>query len=145
MLAGQTYVTKSFHETFERETVKPPTDRATGIVFTVVALIVAVLWRNDAVVWMSAAGIAAVLLALSLLAPWTLKPLNFVWFRFGLLLHKVVNPIVMLLMFAVAIVPAGLIMQCVRDPLRSRRPGGDTYWIKRNAEQLKTSSMKDQF
>jgi hypothetical protein len=89
--------------------------------------------------------VAAALAAVSLAAPKLLKPLNFVWFQFGRLLHRVVNPVVMLAMFVAVFLPAGLIMRLRHDPLRSRRargPGG-TYWIDRAAGT--PSAMTNQF
>ena len=63
--------TKSFHERYNSgEVVKPPSDRSTGIVFTVVALVVAALWRGAPLVWQVALGMAGVLAILSLAAPW---------------------------------------------------------------------------
>jgi hypothetical protein len=137
---------KDFHESFRAGEVKLPPERSTGLVFTVVALIVAALWRNDPVVPWVALGVAAVLAALSFLAPKLLKPLNVVWFKFGLLLHRIVNPLVMFIMFVVVFVPAGLIMRIWHDPLRSKRgTAGSTYWRPRKADADKTASMANQF
>jgi len=112
----------------------------------VVALIVAAWWRNSPIVPWVALGVAAALGALSFAAPKVLKPLNLVWFRIGLLLHRVVNPLVMFAMFAVVFVPAGLIMRIWHDPLRSRRAGaGSTYWIERSSSVQKLGSMTNQF
>jgi hypothetical protein len=124
---------KSFHESYSSgEAVKLPSDRSTGIVFTVVAAIVALWWRNTPVVWQVALGLGVVLAILSLAAPWVLRPLNLVWFRIGLILHRVVNPIVMLVMFVVVFLPGGLLMRIWADPLRSRRASpGASYWIER--------------
>jgi hypothetical protein len=139
-------VRKDFHESYRGGEVKLPPERSTGLVFTVVALIVAVLWRKDPVVPWVAIGIAAVLAALSFAAPRLLKPLNIVWFRFGLLLHRIVNPLVMLIMFVVVFVPAGLIMRIWHDPLKSRRaPAGSSYWIDRKPDTEKAGSMTNQF
>ena len=89
---------------------------------------------------MSAAG---VLLVLSLMVPKTLRPLNLIWFRVGLALHRVVNPLVMLLMFVVVFLPAGLIFRIWNDPLKSRRVSPDsTYWIDRSNS---AGSMSNQF
>ena len=124
---------KSFHESYSSgEAVKPPSDRSTGIVFTVVAVVVALWWRDTPVVWQVALGLAVVLATLSLAAPWVLRPLNLVWFRIGLILHRVVNPVVMLVMFVVVFLPGGLLMRIWADPLRSRRASpGASYWIER--------------
>ena len=122
-----------------------PSDRSTGLVFAGVALVVAWFWRANPVVLQWALIAAALLTALAFLAPRLLRPLNIAWFRFGLLLHKVMNPVVMLALFAVAIVPAGLIMQRLRDPLRLKRLQDASYWISVDKQQQPPSSMKNQF
>lgn len=134
---------KNFHEHYDRPELPLPPDRSTGLVFTAIAVIVAYLWRNDQTVMTIALALAGVLGAVSLVVPIAIRPLNIVWMKFALLLSKVMNPIVMGALFLVAIVPAGLLMQLLRDPLRSRRPAGDSYWIKH--EKLESSSMKNQF
>jgi hypothetical protein len=86
------------------------------------------------------------LLALSMMAPRVLKPLNLLWYQIGIALHRVVNPLVMLLMFVIAFVPAGLIMRIWHDPLRTRRAvPGSTYWIERQSGSETRSSMSNQF
>jgi hypothetical protein len=50
----------------------------------------------------------------------------------------------MLILFAVVIVPAGLLMRLGYDPLRKRRtPNTQSYWIER--EQAESSNMTQQF
>jgi hypothetical protein len=136
----------NFHESFAGSEIKPPSERSTGLLFTAVALIVAVLWRNSPTVVWVALGMAAILAAVSLIAPDLLKPVNILWFQFGLLLHRVVNPIVMFAMFAAVFVPAGAFMRLWRDPLRSRRTAGiSTYWIERRESGDTEGSMTNQF
>jgi hypothetical protein len=137
---------KNFHESFAGGEVKPPSERATGLVFAAVALIVAVLSRNSPTVLWSALSVAAMLAIISFLAPALLKPLNRLWFRFGLLLHRVVNPIVMFAVFALVFVPAGAIMRLRHDPLRVRRVRDtSSYWIDRKQSGDTTGSMTNQF
>jgi hypothetical protein len=135
---------KNFHESYGPAEIKPPSERSTGLVFAVVALLVAAGWRNASVVPWIALGLAAALAALSLGVPRVLKPLNLIWFRIGLLLHRVTNPLVMLAMFAVVFVPAGLVMRIWHDPLRSRR-ATQTYWIERTSRTQNAGSMTNQF
>ena len=136
---------KSFHETFAVDDVPLPSERSTGLVFTAVALIVAFLWRSSATVLLASGACAAVLLVLSFFAPTILRPLNIAWFRFGMLLNRIVSPLVMFVLFAVAILPFGLAMQLRSDPLRKRRPDDDeTLWVDRRDESA-PSSMTNQF
>jgi hypothetical protein len=94
-----------------------------------------------------ALGMAAILAAVSLIAPVLLKPINILWFQFGLLLHRVVNPIVTFAVFAAVFVPAGAIMRLWHDPLRLRRgpTGASTYWIERRESGDAEGSMTNQF
>jgi hypothetical protein len=133
----------SFHENYREEKHELPSDRSTGFVFAAVAAIVAVLYRHNPTVLSSAAIVSSLFVLVSVLAPGLLRPLNVVWMKFALLLSKVMNPIVMGILFVVAIVPAGLIMQRFADPLRKKRlPGSGSYWVPR---QTQPGSMRNQF
>ena len=136
---------KNFHESFAEAPVALPSERSTGLVFAAVAAIVAVLYRTDGVVLSAALAIAAALLAVSLTVPRVLRPLNIAWFKFAMLLSKVMNPVVMLILFAIAIVPFGVVMQLGYDPLRrQRRREAKSYWIPRGHSGPPVS-MKNQF
>jgi len=73
-----------FREKCVGSEIKPPSERSTGLLFAAVAVLVGVLWRNSATVPWVALGIGLGLAAVSLIAPVLLKPLNILWFRFGL-------------------------------------------------------------
>ena len=135
----------SFHEQFERAEAPLPSDRSTGLVFTAIALVAAVIWRANPVVVTIALVVAVALVVVSLSSPSVLRPLNIAWMRFAALLSKIVNPVVLLILFAVAIVPAGLIMQRLRDPLRLQKETGNTYWIAIGDADRSASNMKNQF
>jgi hypothetical protein len=136
----------NFHECYGQREPKPPSERSTGIIFAVVGVMVAVIWRNSAATPWIALAVAAVFAALSTFAASLLKPLNLIWFRFGLLLHRVVNPVVMFAIFALVFVPAGFIMRIWSDPLRSRRTTqNSSYWIERRTVGADTGSMLNQF
>ena len=137
-------MTASFHESYGSGDVKLPSERSTGFVFAVVAVIVAVLNRRSPTLpWISLA-VSLALVAISLGAPWLLRPLNIVWFRLGLLLHRIVNPLVMLVLFALVFVPGGLLMRLWNDPLGARRKVG-TYWIVLGSGDTSKGSMVNQF
>jgi hypothetical protein len=138
-------VPKSFHESFAHDAIAPPSDRSTGLVFSVVAILVALAWRHDPRVVVSALSIACVLAGLSLMAPKILRPINFAWFHFGLALNTLMRPLVMFVLFALVVVPAGIVMQQLRDPLRKKsQRDTKSYWIER-ATQDPPGSMINQF
>jgi len=134
-----------FHETYTEQEVKPPSERSTGLVFAGVSAIVgAVYWRNMTVLAVCAALCLGFIIA-SFAAPALLRPLNLAWFRFSLVLNRIVNPVILGLMFLIAILPFGLIMQLWRDPLRRKRTKGSSYWIEAEPKTSKTRSMTNQF
>ncbi len=137
------------HETYTREhEVKVGSERSFGLVFAAVFTLVGLfpLAGGHEARWWSLA-VAAVFLVAALTVPRLLAPLNRLWFRFGLLLHKVVNPLVMGLLFFGTILPTGLILRALgKDPLRrSFDPGAKTYWIPREPPGPAPDSLKNQF
>jgi hypothetical protein len=137
------------HESDSRdETVIGPSDRSFGIVMAAAIAVMSLLnWWHGGRTWRWAGAIAILFFAASLLYPAALKPLNRLWLKLGLLLHKVVNPIVMALLFFGAVLPTGIIMRALgKDLLQlKRRPDATSYWIDRCPPGPAPESMKDQF
>ncbi|NKC01525.1 MAG: sxtJ [Pseudomonadales bacterium] len=88
---------------------------------------------------------AATMSSLALLAPSSLGGVYRVWMRFGLLMSKVTTPIIMGLVFLVAILPAALIMKIIgRDALRKDLdPNATTY--KEASEDLPKERLQDPY
>jgi len=136
----------NFHESYTQGEIKPPSERSTGLVFGAVAVLVAVLWRDRTMAPWVALGIGLALALVSLIAPAILKPLNILWFQFGLVVHRIVNPVVMFVVFAVVFVPAGMMMRLWRDPLKSRRTrAASSHWIELRDHPDISGTMKNQF
>ena len=74
-------------------------------------------------------------------------PLNKAWTKLGLVLFKVVNPVVLGMIFVVTIVPIGLIMRALgKDPLRLKfDPSATSYWIERDPPGPAPETMGQQF
>lgn len=133
------------HETLHERPVELPSERSTGLVFAAVFVIAAAIFRSNVPLALGLLAGGAGFAAIALFRPMVLGPLNRLWFRFALLLNKIVAPVIMFVLFAVVIVPAGLLMQLFRDPLQAaRRDERDSYWIARKAN-ASTSTMHDQF
>jgi large-conductance mechanosensitive channel len=139
----------TFHENLGREQeVKAGSERALGIVFSIVFMIIA-LWPliGDGAIRLWALIVAGAFLALGLIAPKLLKPLNWVWFRFGLLLHKIINPIIMALLFFTTVTPIALMMKIFgKDSLhRKFDASAKSYWIERQPPGPDPETMRNQF
>lgn len=124
-------------------------EKSFGIVFAVVFAIIAfwptVFHGTSPRIW--ALIVAAIFLVLAFVAPQVLKPLNLIWFKFGMLLSKIMAPIVMGLIFFITVTPIGLIRRMKNpDPLNQNfDQDADSYWIKRDPEADKLTSMRKQF
>jgi Saxitoxin biosynthesis operon protein SxtJ len=128
--------------------VKVSSDRSFGLVFTVCLAILAVHnWWRAAHVWPLYGTLALAFLALAILWPHALKPLNALWSKLGTLLGAIVSPVVMALLFFSIVTPTGLLMRLAgKDTLRLRRiPEGRSYWIVREPPGPPGECMRDQF
>jgi hypothetical protein len=137
------------HESFGRDDdVRASSNRSFGVVFAVVFTIVGLLpLLSGGAVRVWALVVAAAFAVFALAFPAALAPLNRIWLKFGLLLHRVVNPIMLGIMFYGVITPTGLIMRAFgKDPLRLRfEKDADTYWIVRTPPGPAPDSLRDQF
>lgn len=126
-----------------------PSDRSFGLTFVVFFALVA-LWLGwkGAYVACSIAGIlSALTLAVTLVHAALLAPLNRAWMKLGLLLHKVVSPIVLGGMYFLVFTPFAIVMRLAgRDALRRRfEPDAPSYWIDRTPPGPAPDSLPDQF
>ncbi len=142
-------MTQGFHEDLGRkDEIKGSSDRTFGLVFAALFAVIG-LWPllSGAGVRIWALAIAGLFLALALVKPGLLSPLNRLWTQFGLLLHKVVNPLVMGLLFYLTVTPIGLLMRLMgKDPLGRRFDRSvESYWIARDPPGPAPESMKNQF
>lgn len=130
----------------ERE---PPSIRSFGItiaaVLGIIGIVPLVFGSGGPRWWALVPGGA--ILAAAYLAPGLLEPLNRLWFKLGMLLHKVINPIVLGLIFAVIITPTALGMRLFgRIPItRSPDPAAASYWIPRDPPGPEPETLKNQF
>ena len=79
-------------------------------------------------------------------APQLLSPLNRLWYELGLLLGKIVSPIVLGAMFFVIITPVALITRLFgRDELKIKKSIVQSYWVDRLPPGPQSDSFKQQF
>ena len=137
------------HEDFSRgQEVKASSNRAFGLVMVAGFLLIG-LWplvSGGTVRWWSLI-VSGSLAVVTMAAPALLTIPNRMWLRFGLLLHRIVSPVVLAIMFYGVVTPMGALMRAFRkDALRLRRSGSaETYWIKRDPPGPKPDSMSNQF
>ena len=101
--------------------------------------------------WPTALLVALLVLAvvhfvLAFVAPDLLGRINNFWMGLGLLMGKVVSPIVMTILFFVLFTPIGLVMKIMgRDELAIRNRGGSSFWKVRTNTKITSDSFKYQY
>jgi hypothetical protein len=128
----------NFHENLGRKSeVKESSDRSFGRVMAVACGLIGVygLWKDTAhwPYWLIASFLFG---AVAWLRPGLLAPLNRVWSLLGRVLHRIVNPIVMGVLFFVAFTPLGLLMRVLgKRPLALQFDSeATTYWLPRSQQ-----------
>ena len=124
--------------------IKKSSNKSFGIVFFIVFILVA-LWPllNNETYRLWAVIIALTFLILGIIDSRFLTPLNVLWFKFGLLLGKIVSPLVMGIIFFFVVTPIAMLMRIFnKDLLNLRYNDKNSYWIEKNEPK---SKMKNQF
>ena len=126
-----------------------PSDRSFGITFVVVFAIVAAwqAWTGRVDVAYIFFVLALATLLCALLRPALLHGLNRAWMRFGAMLHKVVNPLVLGGIYFLVFTPVAVAMRLAgRDALRRKLDAqAKTYWIDRDPPGPPPDSLPNQF
>lgn len=142
---------ESFHEDFERaDEVKSGTDRGFGLTVGGILLLIALTrsyFHGLGRVQYALGAVALALILLGLVAPHSLSRLHRAWDKLGLLMFRFVSPVVLGLIYAIVIVPVGLLMRLTgSDPLRLKLDAeAESYWIAREPPGPAPETMINQF
>ena len=124
--------------------VKIGSNRSFGIVFFIVFLLISIyplINNEDIRIWSLLVSI--IFLVLGIINSNILSPLNKLWFKFGILLGKIISPIIMGIIFFLVVTPIGLLMRLIgKDVLNLKYSNHKSYWIEKKGPK---SKMKNQF
>ena len=124
--------------------IKISSNRSFGIVFFTVFSIIALyplIFGGEIRIW--SISISLMFLILGLLNSNVLTPLNKIWFKFGIVLGKMISPIVMGIIFFLVVTPIAITMRLLRKDLLNLKFNKEkSYWIEKNGPK---SKMKNQF
>ena len=114
--------------------IKIGSNRSFGVVFFVVFLLIAlypIINNGEIRIWSLITSI--IFLILGLLNSKFLNPLNKLWFKFGIVLGKIISPLIMGIIFFLVVTPTGLIMRLLRkDILSLKYNQNSSYWIEKS-------------
>ena len=126
------------------ENIKISSNRSFGIVFFVVFLFISLYpLLNDRAIQVWSLIVSLIFLILGLTNSKILSPFNKIWFKFGILLGKIISPLVMGIIFFFVVTPIGLLMKMFKkDLLNLKINNNKSYWIQKTEPK---SKMKNQF
>jgi hypothetical protein len=128
---------------------KPLSNRAFGLIFAGIFLFFSVLplLAGRGTINILPAYVSLGFASFALVLPRMLSPMNALWGRFGLLMHRVTNPVLMGLVFFLTIVPTGLVLRLLqKDPMQRRLDEDkDSYWTLRDNGKFTKDSFDNQF
>jgi hypothetical protein len=117
-----------------------PSDRSFGWTFTGVFTLVAFFQP-----WLL--GLAALTALVTLIRAHWLAPLNRAWMKLAELLHRVVSPVVLGVIYFGVFTPVGVAMRAFGRDAMCRRfePGRASYWVRRDPPGPADDSFRDMF
>jgi large-conductance mechanosensitive channel len=142
----------SLHENYrDDEPIQAGSDRAFGCTVGTILMVIGAAKAYVAgalplvACLIFAAG--ALLLLLGIVAPSRLSALNRLWLKVGAVISRVVNPIVLAVLFFIVVTPMAFLMRMVgKRPLHlAPDRSAATYWIKREPLEGGASNMRRQF
>jgi hypothetical protein len=114
-----------------------------GILFFIFFFIVGIYpLKSGGVIRVWSVVLSLVFLIITIIRPNLFTFLNKLWIQFGILLGKIISPIVMGLVFFFVVTPIGILVRILRKDVMGLKRGTSSYWINRVD---KAQSMKKQF
>lgn len=136
----------------DHSTVQPGSDRSFGLIVGGIITLFGV-WRwlfsdhgFDMIV-LALLALGAGLVALGALQPSRLRLANRYWTKLGLLMGRIMTPVVMLVIFTIAVLPVGLLRRAFAGDTLGVRfdPAAPSYWIERTPPGPPPETMTRQF
>ncbi|MEZ4752187.1 MAG: hypothetical protein R3B54_16595 [Bdellovibrionota bacterium] len=134
------------HETILEHEIRVGSDRQFGFVFAAFFFILGSYPALKAEPNVGCLAISGLFLLVTLAYPRALHPLNVLWHRFGLLLAKFTQPVILGALFFLVLTPIGLIAAWVRgDALNRKFPTTKPTLWKQRKTPFKADNFKEQF
>ena len=132
-------------ENISHHKIKAGNERSFGFVFAAIFAIIGLfpLWYGENIrLW--ACIITLIFLFFGIFLPKALIVPNKLWFKFGILLGSIVSPIIMGIIFFLAVTSTGMIMRLLGKDILNQKINKTikSYWINKTKT---VSSMKNQF
>ena len=123
--------------------IKPKDNITFGILFFIFFLIIGLYpLKSGGVIRIWSIILSLIFFIITIIRPNLFTYLNRLWIKFGMLLGKIISPIVMGLVFFFVVTPIGILVGVLKKDVMGLKRGVPSYWINR---EDKIQSMKKQF
>ena len=114
-----------------------------GVLFFILFLIIGIYpLKSSGVIRIWSVVLSSLFLIITIIRPNLFTFLNRLWIQFGILLGKIISPVVMGLVFFFVVTPIGILVRILKKDVMGLKRGASSYWINR---EDKVQSMKKQF
>ena len=114
-----------------------------GVLFFILFLVIGIYpLKSNGVIKVWSIFLSLVFLIITFIKPNLFTFLNKLWIKFGILLGKIISPIIMGLVFFFVVTPVGILVKIFKKDVMGLKRGKSSYWINRKD---KLQSMKRQF
>jgi hypothetical protein len=115
-----------------------------GVLFFFFFLIIAFYpLKSGGVIRVWSVILSLVFLIITIVRPNLFTFLNTLWIRFGILIGKIMSPILMCVVFFLVVTPTGILVRILKKDVMGLKREKSSYWI--NREDKETTSMRKQF
>ena len=112
-----------------------PSNKNFGVTFFLVFLIVSIIfyfYNFSFFYYTTTILIGLIFLIISFSKPKILQPLNLIWYKFSILLSKIITPIIMLILYTIMFIPIGFYKKIFTKNYLGIKfeKNKDSYWSK---------------
>ena len=127
---------------------KLPSNKSFGFIFSILFLIISLylyLFINSSY-YLFFLIISLFVSLIAIFIPKLLRPFNIMWNKLSILLSKIINPIILGIIFFLIITPFGVIAKLFgRDILNLRKKNVKSYWKDKEKLKYDKNSFKNQY
>ena len=130
------------------ENIDLPSNKTFGYFFSAIFLLGAIyfFYQNELIVGSVLGALSFIFSLLSAFKDRLLLPLNKLWMRFGVLLGKIISPIILAILFFAMFAPIAIGMRLFqRDELRLKSLNYDSFWKFRDQDRHNHNPFTQQF
>tara|TARA_B110000008_G_scaffold273591_1_gene308124 strand:+ start:410 stop:826 length:417 start_codon:yes stop_codon:yes gene_type:complete len=136
------------NKNIQHDSLDLPSNKKFGFFFATIFFISGLyfFYKDEKIISVLLIANSLIFIVVTLFKDDLLAPLNKLWMRLGILLGKIISPIVLAILFFFMFTPVAIGMRIFRrDELMLKRSDTDSFWKLRDQDSLNNKSFNQQF